>query len=355
MNTGSSPLVSILTPVYNGAEYLAECIESVLAQTYPNWDYTIVNNCSTDESLSIAQNYAARDPRIRVVSNDRFLRIIENHNHTIRQISPESKYCKFVFGDDWLHPSCVQEMVRIAEQQPSVGLVGAYAMDGRSVILEGPLYPCPRISGREVCRHTLLGGGYMFGTMTSLLVRSDLIRKRTAFFNEENLHADLEACFDLLQESDFGFVHQVLTFSRPREASNGAFAKDFDSLPLGYLVSFLKYGPAFLEEAEYRKRWKALHRMYHRMLAKNILRIRPRQFWKYHQDTLAACGSGIDRFLLAISVIAELASQISHPLKAIERAQCWWSRALDRISRANGHPERRRLPRSRDPKTAGDL
>jgi glycosyltransferase involved in cell wall biosynthesis len=51
----NGPLVSILTPVYNGEKYLAECIRSVLAQTYQNWEYTIVNNCSTDKTLEIAK------------------------------------------------------------------------------------------------------------------------------------------------------------------------------------------------------------------------------------------------------------------------------------------------------------
>src|ERR1700733_15911846 len=115
MNDTEPSCVSVLTPVYNGAEFLAECIESVLAQTYTNWDYTIINNCSTDESLAIAQKYAARDSRIRVVTNDRFLRIIENHNQAVRQMTPDAKYCKFVFADDWLFPHCVEEMVRAAE------------------------------------------------------------------------------------------------------------------------------------------------------------------------------------------------------------------------------------------------
>ena len=48
MNSNQKPLVSIVTPVYNGELYLRECIDSVLAQSYENWDYTIVNNCSTD-------------------------------------------------------------------------------------------------------------------------------------------------------------------------------------------------------------------------------------------------------------------------------------------------------------------
>src|SRR5712692_2806341 len=263
MKTELQPLVSILTPVYNGAEHLAECIESVLRQTHTNWNYTIVNNCSTDESLAIAQEYAAKNPRIRVVSNKRFLRIIENHNHTIRQISPESKYCKFVFADDWLYPTCVEEMVRVAEENPTVGLVGAFTMDGRAVLTtspafrnakwKGPLHPTYLVPGREMCRTELLGnGGYVLGTMTSLLLRSDLVRKRKVFFNEPHLHADHEACFEVLKVSEFGFCQQVLSYTRPRPDSTSSFAEKFDVILLGKLALFLKYGNVVLNDTERR-------------------------------------------------------------------------------------------------------
>jgi glycosyltransferase involved in cell wall biosynthesis len=55
------PLVWVTTPVYNGERFLAECIESVLAQTYENWQYTIVDNCSSDGTAQIVRDYAARD------------------------------------------------------------------------------------------------------------------------------------------------------------------------------------------------------------------------------------------------------------------------------------------------------
>ena len=55
--TAGQPLVSVVTPVYNGAEYLVECIESVVNQTYANWEYVIVDNCSTDDTLAIARRY----------------------------------------------------------------------------------------------------------------------------------------------------------------------------------------------------------------------------------------------------------------------------------------------------------
>ena len=77
MRTFGHPLVSVVTPVYNGAAHLAECIESVQRQTYQNWDYTIVDNCSTDESAIIARRYAAKDQRIRIVENEVFQRALK--------------------------------------------------------------------------------------------------------------------------------------------------------------------------------------------------------------------------------------------------------------------------------------
>ena len=177
------PLVSVVTPVYNEEKYLAECIESVLAQTYPNWEYVIVNNCSTDRSLQIAQSYAAQDKRIRVCDNREFLRAISNQNHALRQISSESKYCKVVLGDDWIFPECVTQMVELAEAHPSVAIVGAYGMCGAAVYWDGLPYPSTVMSGRDICRWTLLGRPYVFGTPTSILVRSDLVRASESFYS----------------------------------------------------------------------------------------------------------------------------------------------------------------------------
>ena len=342
MSAESQPRVSILTPVYNGAEHLAECIESVLRQTHTNWDYTIVNNCSKDESLVIAQRYAAKDPRIRVVDNERFLRIIENHNHTIRQISPESKYCKFVFADDWLYPTCIEEMVRVVEENPSVGLVGAFTMDGRRVLTtspafrnakwKAPLHPTYLVPGSELCRTELLGnGGYVLGTMTALLLRSDLIRKRSLFFNQPHLHADHEACFEVLKESDFGFCQQVLSYTRPRQESTSSFADKFDVIILGKLALLLKYGRVFLNEEERQRRSSEIRREYYRTLAHNVFRLRSEWYWEYHKETLAAFGYRISSFLLVIAILQDLLAQLFHPLNAFRRAGHWWAQAAKRL------------------------
>ena len=58
-------LVTIVTPIYNSSQFLGKSIQSVLSQTYENWEMIIVDDCSQDNSLAIAENYAAVDQRIR--------------------------------------------------------------------------------------------------------------------------------------------------------------------------------------------------------------------------------------------------------------------------------------------------
>ena len=125
--------MSVVTPVFNGAKYLRACIESVLAQSYDNWDYTIVDNCSTDGSLAIAHEYAETHPQINVRSNEQFVGVIENHNRAFRSISPDAKYCKLVSADDWIYPECISKLVDLAERHPSVGIVGSYSANDHGV------------------------------------------------------------------------------------------------------------------------------------------------------------------------------------------------------------------------------
>jgi glycosyltransferase involved in cell wall biosynthesis len=289
------PLVSVLTPVYNGERYLAECIESILEQTYKNWEYVIVNNHSTDRTLEIAQKYAQKDARIRVHNNKQFVSMMENHNIAARQISSRSKYCKIVHADDWLFPECLTQMVKIAELHPSVSIVGAYGLNGDRVVWDGLPYPSPVVSGREICRRTLLGGFYVFGSPTSLLFRSDLMRGRGEFFNTNEFHvqySDQEACYEVLQNSDFGFVHQVLTYTRKHDGSmTSLFARTGLNTDLpAHLNILTKYGPVYLTGEEYDKRVKQLTERYYRFLGHHLFRWKNRQFWHYHKRALRYVG-----------------------------------------------------------------
>jgi len=313
MDLQAQPLVSVVTPVYNGERYLAECIESVLAQTYENWEYVIVNNCSTDRSLEVAQHYAQQDARIRVHNNNGFLSLMQNWNHALRQISAESKYCKVVHADDWIFPNCIMEMVKVAEAYPSVGIVGSYALKGDRVFCDGLPYPSTVVPGRETCRLSLRpDGSYVFGSPTSLLIRSDLIRSRKAFYNEssfyagvQNIYADVEACYDVLQDADFGFVHQVLTYTRTHNESQTSIHRRLNTGILGKLAVLTKYGPVCLSSEEYEKRLEQRMQSYYAFLGSSVLQRREKEFWDYHKAGLKKLGFSLSWVRLTTATIRE--------------------------------------------------
>lgn len=314
----TDPLVSVVTPVYNGEPYLRECIESVLAQTYPNWDYTIVNNCSQDRTREIAEEYAARDPRIRVHNNTQFVRQIANHNIAVRQISPDSRYCKIVAADDWLFPDCLSRMVDLAEANPSVGIVSAYGLQGDTVAWSGLPFSSGCVPGHQACREKLLGGPYLFGAPTSVLYRADLVRRRPAFFNESNLHADTEVCFELLKTQDFGFVHQVLTFTRTQEGSLSSFAEQMKSNLPANVYYLQKYGAHYLSSAEVEERLALRMRQYYASLGESVLRRRERAFWTFHKNKMRDLGLPLDYWRLGGVVAIRLLDLILNPKRTVE-------------------------------------
>ena len=284
------PLVSVVTPVYNGEKYLPECIESVLAQTSENWEYVIVNNCSSDRSLKIAQDYAEKDSRIRVHDNRDFLPMVENFNHSLLQVSPESKYCKVIHADDVLFPECISKMVALAEEKPSVGIVGSYVLEGCRVKCDGLPFPQTFFSGREICRCSLMGtspvsgGLYVFGSPTSLLIRSDLIRSRKPFYNDKYLQViDQEVCYYLLQNVDFGYVHQVLTHSRLHDESQTSSNEIMNRLILEKIMLLQEFKSVYLSSKEYERRLAQLTHMYYRFLADSVFHRRDKEFWNFHK------------------------------------------------------------------------
>lgn len=315
-----SPLISIVTPAYNEEQHLSECIESVLAQTYRNWEHVIVNNCSTDKTLSIASAYAAKDSRIRVYDEREFVPAVTNFNRALRYISSESKYCKMVLADDWIFPECLERMADIMEQYPSVGIVGAYGLVNRLVFWTGLPYPSPCSSGREICRERLLGGPYLFGSPTSLMFRADLVRDERSFFNESNIHADSEVCFRLLGSSDFGFVHQVLTFSRDyRSGSILEASRELNTAAAAFLHELTVYGPRYLTQVEYAAVSKDFLSKYYDLLASRFLQGRPRSFWAYHREKLRGDGIELSYARLAYAVVRRILYRFRPPHMARPR------------------------------------
>ncbi len=216
---------------------------------------------------------------------------MENHNIALGLISPEAAYCKVVCADDFLFPECLTEMVELAEGNPTVGMVGSYSLAGKRVTYSGLEYEKNVVSGREICRETLLGGPWVFGAPTSLLYRADLVRKAKTFYPNSNPHCDMTACYQSLEYSDFGFVHQVLSYTRIHAASQTSKSLKYGIIKLAVLSDLCRFGPKYLSRSEMRHRLGLLLDNYYRSLVPTLF-AEPgnREFWRQQRTELEEMG-----------------------------------------------------------------
>lgn len=314
-----SPLVSVVTPVFNGAKYLRACIESVLAQTHDRWDYTIVDNCSTDGSLTIAHEYAETHPQINVRSNAQFVEAVENHNRAFRSISPEAKYCKLLSADDWMYPECISKLVDLAERHPSVGIVGSYAANATGVRW-GDLPLCEEVlTGRDAVRLYLLGTIEYFWTPSTVLYRASLVRATDAFFPGSAPSADLEACLNCLKQSDLGFVHQILSFERIHDEATTARVSEMNRQLLDRMRILLEFGPEVLSPSERDSRLEEQLSEYFDVLAVGYFNFRDREFWRLHKEGLGELGCTIYNRRLAKAIVAKSLDLMLNPKATTEK------------------------------------
>ncbi len=124
--------MSIGIPVYNGAQFIACAIESVLAQDFEDFELIISDNASTDDTFEICQEYAEKDSRIQLTRNETNLGAAPNLNKVANLARGE--YFKWLAHDDWLAPNFVSKCMAVVEQDPSVVMcypqTKFYFMDG---------------------------------------------------------------------------------------------------------------------------------------------------------------------------------------------------------------------------------
>jgi hypothetical protein len=164
----------------------------------------------------------------------------------------------------------------------------------------------------------LMGGPYLFGSPTTIMFRADILRTRDGFFNEANLHADTEACFELLEQSDFGFVHQILTFGRVQQDSLTSYSKRYNTYAPSLLYLLLRYGPKYLTAEERSRRIDEVLRQYYHYLARQVYRRREPEFWRFHRTKLTELGHPLRRRRLARAVVAVAADLLLNPKHTAE-------------------------------------
>lgn len=318
----SQPLVSVVIPFHNTGRFLREAVESVLAQTYADFELILQDNASDDGATEIALEMARHDSRIAYYRQDALLSQVANYNLALTRISPRSAYCKMVQADDLLFGDCLRQMVEVAERAPAVGLVSSFSLEDTAVRGAGLPYTTTVVDGRELARFHLLGQNFLFGSPTTVMYRSAVVRERApSFFTEGRLHEDTEACYEILRKWDFAFVHQILSYSRVREDSIYAGMRPFDTGILDKLIVLRRYGPDFLTPAEFESRWREVESRYYRCLGRAVLEARGSAYWSLHRHGLGTIGGKIQIARLARAVGHEALTMLLCPLQIVDLAR----------------------------------
>ena len=123
VSAADQPLVSIIVPVYNAEQSLPRCLDSICAQTYQNLEIILVDDGSTDDSLTVCRQFAYRDDRIRVLSQTNS-GVSAARNNAMETAT--GKYIQFVDSDDWIDENMTFLLVQRAEREQADFIISHY-------------------------------------------------------------------------------------------------------------------------------------------------------------------------------------------------------------------------------------
>jgi glycosyltransferase involved in cell wall biosynthesis len=205
------PKVSVLIPTYNYARYLAEAIESVLAQDFQDFELLIADDCSADNTAEVVRPFCARDARVHFTVNASNLGMVNNWNQCLEQARGE--YIKFLFGDDKLiHPQALSKLLALMQQYPSAVL----AASARTILDEDSMaidiyrdLPEGCHDGRKIITAYLMENGKnLVGEPSAVMFRKSDARR--GFDPKYRQIVDVEMWIHLLEKGDLAYTREPL-------------------------------------------------------------------------------------------------------------------------------------------------
>ncbi len=235
-------MISVIIPVYNVEKYLAECVDSVLGQSYIDYEVILVDDGATDSSGTLCDTYAARDPRIRVIHRENG-GLSAARNTGLK--AARGEYVYFLDSDDYIEPKTLELLATKAEQENAdVVFFDGYVFfdecpEDDSVSRYTRKVPYPTRQGREMLAALLKNDEYRTA-VPLMLFRRDYLTEKGLWFEEGIIHED--ELFTFLVYNADGYVahcHAELYARRIRPASimtsSGALRR-YDSMLKIYCV-----------------------------------------------------------------------------------------------------------------------
>lgn len=234
----NKPIISICVPTYNGEKYLEEALNSILSQTFNDYEVIIVDDQSTDNTIDISKKFSEKDQRIHCYQNKKNLGLVGNWNKCIELARGE--WIKFVFQDDLIAPTCIEELLAasttntwlaicrrdyIFEEGTSEETQHFYEKNPKPHQVFGKMLEndLTFIQSDTVCQTAIdLFGINCFGEPSATLIRKEAFARHGLFNPNLAMMCDTEYCVRLSIHHGFTYLNKSLASFRVHSGSTSA-------------------------------------------------------------------------------------------------------------------------------------
>ncbi|NQG98110.1 glycosyltransferase family 2 protein [Streptococcus suis] len=202
-----TPLISVIVPIYNVENYLRQCLDSIIGQTYQNLEILLIDDASTDRSVTICHEYQARDNRIRLIQKTENRGVSDSRNLGLKNMTGD--FVTFVDSDDYLESNFIDDLYSQLTLHDADIVIGEYyGFDEDS----GVYY----IHSQEITTEILTIEKYFsnlltIGTVTFLTIWGKLFRSQVFTSKEQNIHIRFP---NVRAAEDRYIIHQLILNSR---------------------------------------------------------------------------------------------------------------------------------------------
>lgn len=273
--------VSICIPSYNHARFIADCIGSIIRQSFLDWELIITDDASSDNTEDVVRPFLSQDHRVKFYRNPKNLGMVANWNRSLFLATGE--YVKVLGSDDFLEPDCLQRAVDVLDNHPQVGVVAcarSYVDAGLQPVRTIGYARSQRFVPGEKAIAACLARGNPIGEPVAVTFRRQAAVR--GFSPDYNQLADVEMWMHLLRNSDLAFDPEPLCRFRhhPQQCTRENMKKlsfvqeefrlttDYQDCCKGVLA------PLFLEKVRFRKSliaWRYLKQGHDPVLIKQMI------------------------------------------------------------------------------------
>lgn len=187
----NSPLISVIMPAYNAEKTLAQAVQSVISQTYCNWELLIIDDCSKDNTYALMQKLQRNSPKIKILKNDQNFGVSESRNKGVQVAS--GSWIAFLDSDDIWAPNKLEKQVKqlARNEEAAVLFTGSAFINADGEMLEYKLSVPETITYCQLLKQNLI-------SCSSVMVKTDVIRQFP--MKHDDMHEDYAVWLQILKQ-----------------------------------------------------------------------------------------------------------------------------------------------------------